>query len=63
MAKFEFQSIYVKEDNFTDTETSTWIGKHVPISVSFSSSLVEGPIFLRNSNYGTLIGTIIDALD
>ena len=32
-----------------DTDTTKWIGKHIPISVSFSSNLVKEPVFLCNS--------------
>ena len=38
---FDFESICVQEETFRDTITTTWIGKHVPISVSISSNLVE----------------------
>ena len=36
-----FESVCVQEESFKDTKTRTWIGKHVPISVSISSILVE----------------------
>ena len=36
LAIFDFESICVQEDTFRDTITTTWIGKHVPISVSIS---------------------------
>ena len=32
----DFESICVKEDSYKQTETTTWIGKHVPISDSIS---------------------------
>ena len=39
LAMFDFESICVKEANSCkETETTTWIGKHVPISFSFSSN-------------------------
>ena len=41
LAIFEFESICFQEENFRNTNTTTWIGKHVPISLSFSSNLVE----------------------
>ena len=36
LAIFDFESIRVKEESYKQTETTTWIGKHVPISVSIS---------------------------
>ena len=50
LAIFDFESICVQEEAFRDANTTTWIGKHVPISVSISSNLVEEPIFLCNSD-------------
>ena len=45
---FDFESIFVQEETFRDTNTTTWILKHVPISVSISSNLVEGPVLICN---------------
>ena len=36
---FDFESICVQDESFKDTKTATWIGKHVSISVCFSSNL------------------------
>ena len=36
IAIFDFESICVQDETFRDTITTTWIGKHVPISVSIS---------------------------
>ena len=47
---FDFKSICVLEGTIRDTNTTTWIGKHVPISLSIPSNLVQGPIFLYNSD-------------
>ena len=33
LAIFDFESICVQEEIFRDTNTTTWIGKHIPISV------------------------------
>ena len=63
LAKFDFESTCVKEDSYKQTETTTWIGKHVPISVSFSSNLIPEPIFLRNANPHHLILSFITALE
>ena len=63
LAIFDFESICVKEDSYKQTETTTWIGKHVPISVSFSSNLIPEPIFLCNANPHHLIWSFITALE
>ena len=64
LAIFDFESICVKEANsYKQTETTTWIGKHVPISVSISSNLIPDPIFLCNANPHHLISSFITALE
>ena len=40
MAIFDFESICAQEDKFPDTYTTTWIDKHVPLSVSISSKFI-----------------------
>ena len=62
MAIFDFESICVEDDNFKDTETTTSIGKHIPISVSISSHLIEEPIFFSDPNPRDLVSSFIDAL-
>ena len=62
VALFDFESICVREDGFKDTETTRWIGKHVPISVSISSNLLQEPIFICNSNPRDLVSSFVDAL-
>ena len=63
LAIFDFESICVKEDYYKQTETTTWIGKHNPISVSISSNLIPEPIFLCNANPHHLITSFITALE
>ena len=64
LAIFEyFESICVKEESDKQTESTTWIGKHVPISVSISSNLIPEPIFLCNANPHHLISSFITALE
>ena len=46
-----------------NTETTTWIGRYVPILVSISSNLKTRPIFLCNSNPHDLFGSFIDAVE
>ena len=45
LAFFDFESICVKENSYKQIETTTWIKKHVPISVFISSNLILEPIF------------------
>ena len=64
LAIFDFESNYLKEeDAYKQTETTTCIGKHVPISPSISSNLIPEPIFLRNANPHHLISSLISALE
>ena len=65
LAIFDFESIYVKEVSYKQTETTTWIGKHVPISVSISSNLIPEPFFsfLFNVNPHHLISSFVAALE
>ena len=56
------KSICVKEDSYQQTETTTWIGKLVPILVSVSSNLIPKPIFLCNASPHDLISSFITAL-
>ena len=63
LAQFDFESISVKEDSYKQTETTTWIVKHLPISISISSNLVPEPIFLCNANPYHLNSSVITALE
>ena len=64
LAVFDFQSICIPEEKFKNTETTTWIVKHVPIiSVSISSNLIAKPIVLCNSNPRDLVESFIDAVE
>ena len=60
---FDFESICIQEENFKNRGTTTWVGKHVPISVSISSNLIAMPIFLCNSNPRDSVESFIDALE
>ena len=62
LAVFDFESICIPE-KFKKTETTTWIGKHVPISVSISSNLILEPVFLCNSNPCDLVESFVDAVE
>ena len=63
LAIFDFESIFIPEEKFKSTERTTWIAKHVPISVSISSNLITMPIFLCNSNPRDLVESFIDAVE
>ena len=63
LAVFDFESICIPEEKFKNTKTTTWIGKHVAISVSISSNLIAMPIFLCNSNPRDLVESFIDAVE
>ena len=63
LAVFDVESICIPEEKIKNTEAITWIGKHVPISVSISSNLIATPFFLCNSNPRDLVESFIDALD
>ena len=63
LAVFDFESICIPEEKFKNTEMTTWIGKHLPISVSISSNQIAKPIFLCNSNPRNLVESFIDAVE
>ena len=63
LAVFDFESICISEEEFKNTETTTWIGKHVPISVWISSNRIAKPIFLCNSNPRNLVESFIDVVE
>ena len=63
LAVFDFESICVKEETYKEIETTKWIGKHVPISVSISPNLIAEPILLCNSDPRNLVSSFISALE
>ena len=63
LAVFDFESICIAEEIFKNTETTTWIGKHVPISSSISSNLIAMPVVICNSNPRDLVESFIDAVE
>ena len=63
LAIFEFESICMQRENFKDTDRTNWIGKHIPISVSVSSNLLNEPILLCNSDRHHLATSFIGALE
>ena len=63
LAIFDFESYCVQKETFRDTNTTTWIGKNVPISVSISSNFVEEPISICNSDPHHLVACFIGTLE
>ena len=63
LAVFDFESICVSHAELKDTPSTTWIGKHEPISVSISSNLADDPIFLCDSDPQSLVISFISALE
>ena len=63
LAIFDFESICVQKETCRDTNTTTWTGKHVPMSASISWNLVEEPIFHCNSDPHHLVASFIGALE
>ena len=62
LAIFDFESTCVQEESFKNTDTTIWIGKHIPISDSISSNLVKEPILLCNSDPDHLVTPFIGAI-
>ena len=63
MAVFDFESICVPNTTLTDTLSTTWIGKHQPISVSIASNLADDPIFLCDEDPQSLVISFVTALE
>ena len=63
LAVFDFESICIPEEKSENTETISWTGEHVPISVSISSNPKAMPIFFCNSNPRDLVESFIDAVE
>ena len=63
LAIFDFESICVPTEELKETQTTTWIGKHVPISVSLLSNFVDEPIFLYKKDPQNLIFEFVNSLE
>ena len=59
---FDFESITVPDSTLKNTDLTSWIGKHVPISVSISSNLLSEPIFICNEDPLQLIRDFVSSL-
>ena len=63
LAVFNFESICIQEEKFKNTKTTTWIGKHVPISVSIPSNLIAMPLVFCIANPRDLVESFIDVVE
>ena len=63
LAVLDFESICIPEEKFKNTESTTRIGKHVPISVSISLNLIVTAIFPCNSNPRDVVESFIYAVE
>ena len=63
LAFFDFESICFPTEELKKTQTTTWIGKHVPILVSISSNLIDEPIFLNYKDPQNLIIEFVSKLE
>ena len=63
LAIFDFELICVPSEQLKDTNTTTWIGKHEPISVSISSNLIDEPVFLCDKDPKALIISFVEAIE
>ena len=63
LAVFDFKSICNKEKTYKEVETTIWIGKHVPISISISSNLIPEPSFLCNLDPRHLASSFVSTLE
>ena len=63
LAIFDFESICVPTEELKETQTTTWIRKHIPISVSISSNLIDEPIFFYNKDPQNLIIDFVSKLE
>ena len=63
LAAFDFESVCVREETYKESETTKWIGKHVPISVLDSSNLKSETIFLCNSDPRHLVSSFVSSFE
>ena len=63
LAVFYFGSICVQEESFKGTDTTKWIGEHIPILISISSNYVEQPIFVCNADPHNVAASFKTALE
>ena len=62
-AVFDFELICVKNSKLVDTETTTWVGKQEPFSVSITSNLPEEPIFICTTEPHSLVSAFVNSVE
>ena len=63
LAVFDFEALAVPlGNNISNQENTTWIARHVPISVAISSNLCDQPIFICCSDPRELVSRFVDEL-
>ena len=62
LAKFDFESICVQEETLKHSNRTTWMGRHVPISESSYSNIVNEPSLLCNSDPRPRVASLIGPL-
>ena len=60
---FDFEAICVQSVEANNTVTTSWIGTHVPVSVSISSNLLDEPVFLCENDPNRLIISFVAQLE
>ena len=63
LAVFDFEAICVHSVDISNTATTSWIGTHVPVSVSIFSNLLKEPIFLCEKDPNRLIISFVAQLE
>ena len=63
LESFDFESTCAPTEEIKERQTRTWVGKHVPFSVSISSKLVDEFIFLYNKDPQKLIIVFVTNLE
>ena len=59
---YDFESITVHDSTIKNTELTSWIGKHVPISVSLCSNFNPDTLFICNEDPNQLIRDFVQNL-
>ena len=63
LAVFDFEAICVHSVDASNTATTSWIGTHVPVSVSISPNLLNEPIFICDEDPNRLIISFVAQLE
>ena len=58
-AVFDFETTCLTSTTIADTETTTWVAIHEPISVSIESNLLEEPILISDTEPQSLVSSFV----